>query len=71
MLLRERVRIIKEGTSAVLVAIRLGWKSGGLIRWKITAICEMSKTSCQMGKHLTNIDLDNHLKDQHFRLAPW
>ena len=39
-------------------------KKGGLILWNATAICEMSKTSWQMGKHFLNGDLENHFKGQ-------
>ena len=46
-------------------------KNGGLVLWSAVAICEMSKTSWQMGKHLMNGDLENLSKDQSFRLAPW
>ena len=46
-------------------------KSGGLILWNAIAICEMSKTSWQMGKHVTNGDLENHLKARSFRLVQW
>ena len=33
--------------------------------------CEMSKTSWQMGKHLTNGDLENHVKARLSRLVHW
>ena len=46
-------------------------KSGGLILWNAIAICEMSKTSWRMGKHVTNGDLENHLKARSFRLVQW
>ena len=46
-------------------------KNGGLILWNAVVICEMSKTSWQMGKHLMNGDLDNHLNDQKFHLKQW
>ena len=39
-------------------------KNGGLIPWNVTAICEMSKTSWQMGKHRMKGDFRNHLMDQ-------
>ena len=38
--------------------------NGGLILWNAVAICEMSKTSWQMGKLRTNDDLENHSKGQ-------
>ena len=37
-------------------------KNVGLILWNVTAICEMFKTSWQMGKHLMKDDLENHQK---------
>ena len=37
-------------------------KNGGLILWNAIVICEMSKTSWQMGKHLMSGDLENHFK---------
>ena len=46
-------------------------KSGGLILWNAIAICEMSKTSWRMGKHVTNGDLENHLKARSLRLVQW
>ena len=46
-------------------------KNGGLILWNAVAICDMFKTSWQTGKHRMKGDLENHLKDQCFRLAPW
>ena len=45
------VRRVKEGTSAVLLQTGL-MKSGGLILWNAVAICEMSKTSWQMGNSI-------------------
>ena len=47
-------------------------KNGGLILWNAIAVCEMSKTSWQMGNHLANGDLDNHFRrpGQTF-LAQW
>ena len=36
-------------------------KNGGRILWNSTAICEMSKTSCLMGRHLTRSDSEFHL----------
>ena len=41
-------------------------KSGGQILWNAILICDMSKTSWQMGKHRTKIDLENHLKGQYY-----
>ena len=39
-------------------------KSGGPILWSAIAICEMSKTSLEMGKHSMKDDLKNHSKYQ-------
>ena len=39
-------------------------KNGGLILWHDVAICEMSKTSWQMGKPLMKSDSGNHSKVQ-------
>ena len=39
-------------------------KIGDLTLWNAIAICEMSKTSWQMGKLFTKGDSENHLKDQ-------
>ena len=39
--------------------------------WNAVAICEMSRTSWQMGKHLTNGHLQNHLKARSLRLVQW
>ena len=55
-------RSINEGTSAVLFAIRLGVKNGKLILWNAVAVCEVFKTSWQMGEHLMNGDLENHIE---------
>ena len=60
------VRSIKEGTSAVLLQSGLD-ENGGLILWSAIAICEMSKTTWQMEKHLMNSDLEYHLKARSFR----
>ena len=43
-------------------------KNGGLIPWNATAICEISKTSSQMGQHLMKDDLENHSKGQQYLL---
>ena len=37
-------------------------KNGRHILWNAFAICEMFKTSCQMGNHLMKGDLENHFK---------
>ena len=46
-------------------------KSGGLILWNVTVICEMLKTAWQAGKHLMKDASENHLKVQQFLLAQW
>ena len=43
-------------------------KGGGQTLWNAIATCEKSKTSWQMGKLLVKEDLENHSKDQSFRL---
>ena len=55
-------RRVKEGTSAVLLQSGLDQTNGGLIPWNAIAICEMYKTSWQMGKLLTRGDSENHAK---------
>ena len=37
-------------------------KSGGLIQCNALAVCDMFKTSGQMGKHLMKDDSENHLE---------
>ena len=51
------------------VAIRLGWKMAGWFCGMLFVICEMPKTSWQMGQHLMNGDLENHEKARAFRLT--
>ena len=51
-----------------IVAIWLGWKSGGLILWNAVAICEMPRTSWQTGKLHMKGDSENHFKAQWFIL---
>ena len=46
-------------------------KNGGLILWNAIVICELSKTSWQMGKHLMSGDLRTILKARSVRLAQW
>ena len=58
------VRGIKDRKSAVLFAIWLGRKNGGLILWNAVAIFEMFKTSWQTEKLRVNGNLENHLKSQ-------
>ena len=62
------VRRVKEGTLAVLLQSGL---DGGLILWNAIAICETSKTFCQMGKLLTKGDSENHFAAQQFILVQW
>ena len=59
------VRRVKEGTSAVWM------KNGGQIPWNAVPICETFKISCLMGRLRTKGVLENHLKDQSFRLVHW
>ena len=64
------VRRVKQRTSAVLLKSGLekmvGWFYGMLL-----LSAKMFKTLWQMGNHLMKGDLENHLKKQRFRLAPW
>ena len=46
-------------------------KNGGQIPWNAIPICETLKISCLMGRRLMKSVLDNHLKDQSFRLVHW
>ena len=46
-------------------------KIGGQILWNVTAICEMFKISCPMGRHHMRDVLENHVKDHSFRLVHW
>ena len=46
-------------------------KDGGLVLCHATAICEMSKTSWQMGKLSIKGDLEKHSKGQYFFLEQW
>ena len=46
-------------------------KIGGQILWNVILICETLKISCLMGKLHTREVLENHLKDQSFRLVHW
>ena len=57
------VRRVKEKNVCSTVAIRLGRK-GGRIPWIVTAICEMFKTSYQMGEHRMKGDLENRSDDR-------
>ena len=62
------VRRVNEGTSAVFATVSQYWmKSGGQASWNAIAVCEMSKTSWQMGKRHTKDDL-NHSKGQEYLL---
>ena len=59
------VRKITEGR--LLYWCNQAWmKNGVLILCNAILICEMSKTSWQMGNHLVNGDLENHLKARFF-----
>ena len=46
-------------------------KIGGQIPWNAVPICETFKISCLMGKLHTKGALENHFKDQSFRLVHW
>ena len=46
-------------------------KIGGQILWNAIPFCETSQISCLMGKLHTKDVLENHLKDQTFRLVHW
>ena len=46
-------------------------KNGGQILWNALPICETFKISCLMGKLHTRGILENHSKDQSFRLVHW
>ena len=46
-------------------------KIGGQIPWNAIFICETFKISCLMGRLHTKGVLENHLKDQSFRLVHW
>ena len=39
-------------------------KNGGRVPWNVTAVCETFKISCQMGEHLMNGVVENHLVGQ-------
>ena len=45
------VRIVKEGTSAVLLQSQVWAMNGGRTPWSVTPICETFKISCLMGRH--------------------
>ena len=63
------VRRVKGGTSAALLQSGLD-ENGGQIPWNANLpICETFKISCLMGKLHTKDVLENHLKDQPFRLV--
>ena len=46
-------------------------KIGGQIPWNVIPICETFKISCLMGRLHTKGALENHSKDQSFRLVQW
>ena len=51
-------------------------KNGGRILWSVTALCETFKTTCLMGKHLTNSGSANQLKANNYiwfygRISPY
>ena len=55
------VRKKKRRNVCCIAPTRIWMTNGGLILWNAIAICEMSKTSCQMGKHHVQGDLENPL----------
>ena len=60
-LLKERYAEKKK--EHLLYCRNQAWmKNGGLIRRNATVICEKMSKTCQMGKHLVNGDLENHVK---------
>ena len=63
------VRRVMEGTRYCCRPVRM--KSGRQILWNVTPICETFKISFLMGKLHTKGVLENHLKDQSFRLVHW
>ena len=65
VLLKERYAEKKR--ERLLYCCNQAWmKNGGLILWNAIAICEMSKTSWQMGKLIMEGDSEDHLKVQSF-----
>ena len=46
-------------------------KIGGQIPWNVAPICETFKISCLMRRLHTKDVLENHFKDQSFRLVHW
>ena len=54
---------IKEGTFALLLQFGFD-ENGGLVLRNVAAICEMFKTSWQVGKHIAKGELENQFKDQ-------
>ena len=58
------VRIVKEGTSAVLLQSGLD-KNGGRIPRSVIAICETFKTSCLMGRHIMKGSSECPLRDSY------
>ena len=62
------VRIVKDGTSAVL--LQPGLKVGGQILWNVIPICKTSQISHLMGQPLMKDVLGNHFfKDRLFHLV--
>ena len=46
-------------------------KNGGRIPWNLTALFEIFRIFCRMGRHHMKGGSENHLKDQTFRLVHW
>ena len=58
VLLKEQYAELRKGR--LQYCCNQAWtNNGGLIPWSVTAACEMFKTSCLMGRHLANGDLEN------------
>ena len=67
-LLKEQYAELRKG-HLQFCCNQVWMKNGGRIPWNVTSICETFKISCLMGKLDTKSVLENHLKDQSFRLV--
>ena len=70
-LLRESSAQSKGRHLCSIVGNQVWMKNGGQILWNVVPICETFKTSCLMVKLRTRGVLENHFKDQSFRLVHW
>ena len=74
---RKQMRLLKEQyAECKKVRLQYCWngvwmENGGQIPWNAVPICETFKISCLMGRLHTTGVLENHVKDQSFRLVPW